>query len=205
MPPKRDPSRHAAVLDAAIQLIREKGLDGTSIQDIADAVGIKKGSMNNYFSSKAELAELIQERFTVLATDALDEIVARTDLGPEEKLRALLRFHAEHSAVRMSSPILTSFMQLWAPIDSELGKRQLKIRRRYESAFKDQLCECQRQGLIRDVDVELLSHTMVGAMSWTAFWYNRKRHGPLDAVVDSLVDMWFEGLRRRPRPARSRS
>ena len=36
---------------------------GTSFQDIVDAVGIKKGSLVNYFRPKAELAELIQARF----------------------------------------------------------------------------------------------------------------------------------------------
>lgn len=198
MPPKKDSHRHAEVLDAAIRLVREKGIQATSIQDIADAVGIKKGSVINYFSSKAELVELIQERFTTIATEGLSALVEDED-GPEEKLRALLRFHAEHCALNMSSPVLLSFMQLWAPMKSELGKRQLDIRDGYEDAFREQIRACMRKRIIRKVDVDVLSHTMVGAMSWMAFWYDPEQHGPIGPIVDKQVDLWFDGLRPRPR------
>jgi len=202
VPPKKDPKRHAQVLDAAIALVRQKGIEGTSVQDIADAVGIKKGSVINYFSSKAELVELIQERFTEIATEAITEISDRDDLGPERKLRELLRFHAEHCAVRVSSPVLVSFMQLWAPMGTELGARQLEIREAYEGHFKEQLRACVRKRIIRKVDVDLLTHTMVGAMSWTAFWYDEAVHGPLGPIVEKQIDLWFDGLRPRPRVAR---
>jgi AcrR family transcriptional regulator len=155
----------------------------------------------NYFSSKAELVELIEERFTIIATEGIGTIV-HGDGGPEEKLRALLRFHAEHCAINMSSPVLVSFMQLWAPMDSEVGARQLEIRETYEDAFRDQIRACMRKRIIRKVDVEQLSHTMVGAMSWTAFWYDAERHGPLGPIVDKQIDIWFDGLRPRPRVAK---
>jgi AcrR family transcriptional regulator len=201
LPPKKDSKRHTEVLDAAIRLVREKGIDATSIQDIADAVGIKKGSVINYFSSKAELVELIEERFTGIATEGISAIVDN-ESGPEETLRALLRFHAEHCAINMSSPVLLSFMQLWAPMQSELGARQLEIRETYEDAFRGQIRACMRKRIIRKVNVDHLSHTMVGAMSWTAFWYDAERDGPLGPVVDKQIDIWFDGLRPRPRVAK---
>ncbi|MFF5988390.1 TetR/AcrR family transcriptional regulator [Prauserella flavalba] len=197
MPPKKDSRRHAEVLDAAIALIRRKGLDGTSIQDIADAVGIKKGSLLNYFASKAELAELIQDRFTEIATDRIAEIAGRDEIGPERRLRELLKFHAEHCAIHISSPVLVSFMQLWAPIDSELGARQLAVRERYESHFRDELKACVRQRIIRKVDVGVLTPTLMGAVSWTAFWYRPEQHGPLGALVEKQIDWWLDGLRPR--------
>ena len=199
MPPKRDRRRHGEVLDAAILLVREKGIDGTSIQDIADADGIKKGSVINYFSSKRELAELIQERFTLIATEEISEIVGREGIGPEQKLRDLLRFHAEHCAVKMSSPVLVSFMQLWAPVATDLGSRQLQIRETYKDAFSKQLADCVKKRIIRKVDVEVATHSIVGAMSWTALWYDAQKHGPLGPLVDKQIDIWFDGLRPRPR------
>ncbi len=89
MPPKKDPRRHAEVLDAAIALVRQKGIEGTSVQDIADAVGIKKGSVINYFSSKKQLAELIQDRFTEVAVEELTQISERADLPADKKLKEL--------------------------------------------------------------------------------------------------------------------
>lgn len=199
MPRKRNDGRHDEVLDAAVELIRRKGLEGTSLQDVADAVGIRKGSLVNYFSSKAELAELVQERFTRIANEGLAEITDRTDLGPEEKLRALLQFHAEHAAMRMSSPVLVSFMQLWAPAETDLGHRQLAIRDQYEAAFREQVAACIRKRIFRKVDVEVIVHGLVGMMSWTVFWYDPDKHGPLAKQIDAQIDMCIRGLRPRPR------
>lgn len=204
MPPKKDPRRHAEVLDAAIALVRQKGIEGTSVQDIADAVGIKKGSVINYFSSKKQLAELIQDRFTEVAVQELTQISERADLPADKKLKELLKFHAQHCAMNISSPVLVSFMQLWAPMSTDLGSRQLGIRDQYERHFVEQLQTCVRKRIIRKVDVEIVAHMMVGAMSWTAFWYHEEQHGPLLDIVDKQVDLWLDGLRPRPR-ARARS
>jgi len=45
----------AAIVDAAVQLIRERGFAGMSMQDLADRVGLLKGSLYSHFSSKAAL------------------------------------------------------------------------------------------------------------------------------------------------------
>lgn len=205
MAPIRDTKRHEEVLDAAIELIRRKGIEGTSFQDIADAVGIKKGSLINYFSSKAELADLIQARFTRVAQQLLKDIVEREDLGPEEKLRELLYFHAEHCALRLSSPVLVSFMQLWEPASTPQGRRQLEIRDGYETVFRDLVATCVRKRVFRKVDVATAVRGMTGMMSWTAFWYDAEQHGPLRPLVDSLIDICFRGLEPRPRTRRATS
>lgn len=204
MAPVRDINKHEEVLDAAIELIRRKGIVGTSFQDIADAVGIKKGSLVNYFRSKAELAELIQARFTRVAQELIGTIVARDDLGPEDKLRELLYFHAEHCALRLSSPVLVSIMQLWEPASTAQGRRQLEIRDEYESVFRDQVAMCVRKRIFRKVDIVKTVRGMTGMMSWTAFWYDVEQHGPLRSHVDVLIDICFRGLEPRPRTSRQR-
>jgi AcrR family transcriptional regulator len=202
VPPRRDDERHEQVLDAAVALIRQKGMEGTSLQDVADAVGIKKGSLANYFSTKAELADLVQERFTEIANEQLNAIAQRKDLGPEERLCELLRFHAEHCALRMSSPVMVSFMHLWAPANTDLGRRQLEIREQYESVFREQIVACVRKRIFRKVDVDIVVHGLVGMMTWTAFWYDADKCGPLGPLIDQQIDMCLRGLRPRPRGAK---
>ena len=199
MPPRRDTDRHNEVVDAAIEIIRTKGFEATSLQDIADAVGIKKGSLVNYFSTKSDLADLVQARFTAVASDELGAIQSRTDLDAEQRLRELLRFHGEHCALRMSSPILVSFMQLWAPISTEQGRQQLKIREQYQAVFAGAVQECIRKRRFRKVDVDIVVNGLMGLMTWTAFWYDPAKHGDYGSVVDRLIDVAFDGLRPRPR------
>lgn len=203
MPPRRDPQKHAEVLDAAIKLIRQKGIEGTSLQDVADAVNLKKGSLVTYFGSKSDLADLVQARFTRIAELELAEIAERLGDDPETRLRELLQFHAEHCTLHMSSPVLVSFMQLWAPPASPTGRKQLEIRRQYQSVFEEAVAECSRKRVFRKVDPELVVNGLMGAMSWCAFWYAEETHGPLRPLVDKLIDMAFVGLRPRPRPRRA--
>lgn len=198
MPPRRDPQKHAEVLDAAIKLIRQKGIEGTSLQDVADAVNLKKGSLVTYFGSKSDLADLVQARFTRIAELELAEIAERLGDDPETRLRELLQFHAEHCTLHMSSPVLVSFMQLWAPPASPTGRKQLEIRRQYQSVFEEAVAECSRKRVFRKVDPELVVNGLMGAMSWCAFWYAEETHGPLRPLVDKLIDMAFVGLRPRP-------
>lgn len=198
MPPRRDPQKHAEVLDAAIKLIRQKGIEGTSLQDVADAVNLKKGSLVTYFGSKSDLADLVQARFTRIAELELAEIAERLVDDPETRLRELLQFHAEHCTLHMSSPVLVSFMQLWAPPASPTGRKQLEIRRQYQSVFEEAVAECSRKRVFRKVDPELVVNGLMGAMSWCAFWYAEETHGPLRPLVDKLIDMAFVGLRPRP-------
>ncbi|WP_054373375.1 TetR/AcrR family transcriptional regulator [Rhodococcus rhodochrous] len=197
MPPKRSAERHAEVLDAAIELIRQKGIDGTSLQDIADAVGIKKGSLNTYFSSKEELVELIQARFTEVAERELRLIGERTDLTPDQRLRELLYFHAEHCTLRVSSPVLVGFMQLWTSSSSPSGRHQPSVVREYQRVFEDAVAQCSRKRIFRKIDPVLTVNGLMGSMSWCAFWYNKDEHGPLRPLVDEIIDMAFDGLRAK--------
>lgn len=98
----------------------------------------------------------------------------------------------------MSSPVLVSFMQLWAPPASPTGRKQLEIRRQYQSVFEEAVAECSRKRVFRKVDPELVVNGLMGAMSWCAFWYAEETHGPLRPLVDKLIDMAFVGLRPRP-------
>lgn len=199
MPPKRSAERHAEVLDAAIELIRQKGIDGTSLQDIADAVGIKKGSLNTYFASKEELVELIQARFTEVAEHELVKIAERSDLTPDQRLRELLYFHAEHCTLRISSPVLVGFMQLWTSPSAPDGRHQPAVVRQYQRTFEEVVAECSRKRIFRKADPELTVNGLMGSMSWCAFWYHEDQHGPLRPLVDKIIDMAFDGLRTRPR------
>ncbi len=47
------------IFDASLDLFAERGYDGVSIRDIADAVGIKESSIYKHYSSKAEIMERI--------------------------------------------------------------------------------------------------------------------------------------------------
>src|ERR1700678_3708193 len=79
------------ILEHATRLFAERGYDGTTLQDIADAIGITRPGLYHYISSKEQLlAELVPDvsENTVLIVRA---VRLRTDLSSVEKLRAVVR------------------------------------------------------------------------------------------------------------------
>src|SRR6187200_1749305 len=71
-----------AILDAALDLFAEKGFFGTSLRDVATAVGVRESALYNYFPSKDALFEALLladqhskvERLTSLAEERITDV-----------------------------------------------------------------------------------------------------------------------------------
>jgi len=74
------------IIQAAMQAFSEKGYRGTSIQDIADVLGIAKGSLYFYFKSKEDLLLSIIKHQLSMVVDESEELNKRADLEPRELL-----------------------------------------------------------------------------------------------------------------------
>lgn len=85
------PETKRKLLDASVALMRTKGFNGTSVDDICAAAGVTKGGFFHYFKSKDEVAKAAAQRFRDLKaesyrtapyrelTDPLDRVFARLD------------------------------------------------------------------------------------------------------------------------------
>ncbi|MEB3979937.1 helix-turn-helix domain containing protein [Mycobacterium sp. 663a-19] len=78
------------VLDAALDLIAEHGASGTSLQMIADAVGITKAAVYHQFRTKDQIVLAVSEREFSRLLPALEEAEAHGD-GPEARDALLVR------------------------------------------------------------------------------------------------------------------
>lgn len=83
------------IIETAIKLFAQKGFHLTSIQEIADAAGIAKGSMYLYFKSKDDLLFSIYKYYFGLMHHALVVAGQQDDLSPRKRLIAHLQTHFE--------------------------------------------------------------------------------------------------------------
>src|SRR5689334_23958173 len=89
------PQRAEEVYAAALRLFREKGYHATSMQDIAAAVGLYKGSLYHYIGGKEDLLVQVFERaMGTLIVDA-ERVAADPDLSPTVQLRRVVALHVE--------------------------------------------------------------------------------------------------------------
>lgn len=185
--------RRAEVLDAAARVFHAKGYEATSIQDIADEVGILKGSLYYYISSKEDvLFEMLQEVHTA-ALEAVTEAVAE-DGNPLEKIHSfvetLARFNAENT-IRMGI-LLHDFRSLSDDRRNEI----VRERDQYDKILRRLITEGKSSGLIRDaIDPKITALAVMGMINSIYHWF--RPSGPqrashvgsvyADLVVASLV------------------
>ena len=85
----------SAILDAAATLFIERGTGGTSIQDIAETLGLSRTAVYYYFKSKDAILRALTEEVLNTARKLAGETVARDDLDPVQALGALVARHAD--------------------------------------------------------------------------------------------------------------
>src|SRR5215470_19673944 len=85
--------REDQVRAVALRLFKEKGYHATSMRDIANAVGINKGSLYSYIRSKEDLLIPVFERAMGVLLEEIEQISADVSLVPTERLRRAIHAH----------------------------------------------------------------------------------------------------------------
>jgi len=142
----------AAIVDAAVQLIRERGFAGTSMQDLAARVGLLKGSLYSHFPSKSAL---VPEVLAKVANDLLQPYGTDGDwLGDYERcLRAL----ADHLTTNNKC---LGFQLLYGLADEDVEIRG------YVKAFFEDIESDLTSVLKRGMDGELAKQLARDSVTW---------------------------------------
>ena len=86
-----------AIFEAATSVLGEHGVAGMTMERVAAAAGLAKGSLYNYFQGKEDLLQFLRDRICQPLFQAIDEI-AGNGLSPPEKLCSILREFSDHLA-----------------------------------------------------------------------------------------------------------
>ena len=162
-------NRDAEIVNAATAVFSQKGYSAASLQDIADRVGILKGSLYHYISSKESLLFRIlqtshqEAEALMVSVDALDQL-------PEEKF---LTFIERLSIWYLENSEKASLSQKeWRCLQGENAQIVRDQRRALRSYLSDQIAGATRQGLTRpDLDTELATQFILSAIGSIPTWY----------------------------------
>src|SRR6266496_3537645 len=142
-------TRRAELTRTAARLFAEKGYHGTSIGDLAEAMGVQKGSLYAHIESKADLLWEVAREGAVAFHDALDAIPDELPAG--EKIRLALRAHLRVVSVQLD--VATVFIREWRYLEGPRREEFLAERRRYEERFRALFREGRELGELRtDLD-----------------------------------------------------
>jgi len=181
------------ILDAAAQIFRLKGYHATSMQDIAGAVNLQKGSLYHHVSSKQEiLLELLNQALELL-TDQIVGVAEDENISPAEKLRQMMRMYlkALTDNVDLASVLLLEHRSL----NKELHARHVPNRDRFESLWREVVEEGVQSGDFPIAEAALTVRNILGAMNWVITWYKPNGALSIEEISDQTASLFLVGLR----------
>jgi AcrR family transcriptional regulator len=184
-PPSKSEASRRAILHAAAGLFRQRGYAAVSLRDIAEAVGMKTGSLYYHFDSKESLVEEILTLGTQGAFDASRAAVEALGEGadPVDKLEAVFCAHTGflHDEEDFASANLKILQQV-PPQIRERHVRQDRAYGRYVAAIIDEIAATH--GLAPGVDPSILRMLCYGAMNWSISWYDPEGASPAQIAAE---------------------
>ena len=183
-----DNNRRADLLRVAARLFRERGFDGTTIRDIADAVGMRSGSPFYHFKSKPEILAAVMEEGLVAGLPTAEAIVAG-GLAPREKFRALVRAHLE-TVLAEGHDFIPVLLYDWRCLTPLLQQRVLVLRDRYDQLWQDLVTELHGAGELAS-DGKVARLLLIGAINYSVLWYREGQGSDLDQIAQEAVDMFL--------------
>jgi AcrR family transcriptional regulator len=188
-------AREEAILDAVNRLLSEKGYDLMTMDDVADAVGVAKGSLYKHFSSKEKLAAAVMTRLLAQTVEVLEGMP--TEWRAAKRLEEILRWSLQHR-MRGGVPHLPSTrgaLQRALLFNLEYMALALKVNKRFYALVE----EAKKDGDInRAVPDDVIVYTLYARSCDPTVEYLR-RDGKLsdEQIVETMVEATFHGLAGR--------
>lgn len=180
-----------SLLAVAVKVFNDKGYDGTSMDVLADRLGLSKSSIYHHVSGKQELLELALNR-------ALNALFAATVEDGATRGRAIERLEF---LVRRSVDILVAelpYVTLLLRVrgNSAVERKALVRRREFDEVVSGLVAEAMDEGDLRpDADPTLVARLLFGTVNSIIEWYKPRLASSSAELGDALVMMAFDGLR----------
>lgn len=187
--------RWSEILDTVADIFYEKGYDGTSIQDVADALGMLKGSLYHYISSKEDLLFGIVKRFHDRGHAHLQEVLT-ADGEVLDLLHEFVVRHVEHNTQNVKeSAVLNHDMR---SLTGERRSEIMETRAEYDTFLRSLLERGREDGSVRsDLDPKLAAIGVLSMLNSVYVWYKPGGERTGDEVAQAFADMAVRSVANR--------
>ena len=179
------------LMDTAIDLFAEKGFNGTSIRDIANAMGVSASSIYHFFGNKEGLWVAIL-RYSVEELPAQLREVSQLDMDPVERFELLVRTHLKYSEHhRRESKILMIDEGMLTPEGQRINR---KLQTEIMDIYLEQLQILKNLGYIQTPHLKVAAFNIFGVLNWMLRWYRPGGKLGEAATYDEVINFIMQGL-----------
>ena len=193
-PKKMSMSKEQEIIAVAARLFKEKGYRATTLEDIAVAVGMLKGSLYYYIRSKEELLYLVVREPVRQAYKKLEEIV-NADAPIKSKIAQAVANHM--TLFHQHYPHMAVYLHDYHHLMQKLQKDSIETPKHYQRLWATLLQQGIDAGELRtDLDVKVTGYAILGMCNWVYRWYNPEGKLSAEEIAAIFSTLVLDGLSR---------
>jgi AcrR family transcriptional regulator len=183
------------ILEQAASLFADRGFSDTSLQEVANALGISRTALYHYIGGKDELLATLVKGITRETAESLERLADDDSIVPAAKVREAVRgmvIRIANSPARFRLLLLSE-----GALTEKLAVEHRDARRRTLEALTRIIQEGIRSGALRPIDEHLAAFALLGMSNWVAWWYKPDRipgQTP-ETLAASMAEMGLAALR----------
>jgi len=190
----RTPSaREDEILAAAAQMFREKGYHGTSVRDIAESVGLLKGSLYHYIRSKEELLARLFDGALEGTMGELEAIAGR-DASATDRLHDMVAAYVH--AVTANLDAVGLYLREWRSLPAPDLRRLRAKRRAMRGLFEDVVAQGVRTREFAAGDEKIATLAILGMCNWIFEWYRPRGRLRPEELASQLAERAVRSVSR---------
>ena len=184
-------NKYHQILETASRLFAQKGYKSTSMNEIANELGIKKATIYYYFPSKEQI---LFEIMNFAMDEALKDLkkISKMKIPPMKKLEESLKFYSKYYVKKQNDLIL-----LVNELNS-LNERYKKIlidkEKVYVNIFKGIFSELKEQGKLKDIPLTIIAFSFFGMVHYTIKWYRASGEVKPEKLSEYFVEIFTKGI-----------
>jgi AcrR family transcriptional regulator len=187
-----DGSRVSEIVIEAAKLFAAKGYDGTSIRDIARAVGVTQASLYHFFADKQEIHSTV----VMISVERLLRLVRErlaTCTTAAERVEGFARAHAQH--ISDNAPLyFASALGYGELTDPVMKARVQRMRDAYEEILRGIVRDGIEDGEFRELDVKLAARAIISCLNWMARWWRADGPDTAETIASEYVKLIIRGF-----------
>lgn len=188
--PTAEPETKDRLLEVAIDLFATEGYAGTSIRDIAKAMGMSISNIYHYYGSKEGILLAIFQQ----SADRLHEDlrrVAELDIDPLARFALLMKTNLTLSGRFRNEARIYTIEREQFPAEAQ--ERTRTVQRQILEIYVGQLRALDEKGLLVPGDITLLAFNVLGVINWPLRWFREGGAFSFEQVGDEIVRFVLRG------------
>ncbi|MGH3564006.1 MAG: TetR/AcrR family transcriptional regulator, partial [Mycobacterium sp.] len=164
----RPAGRRAEILEAFVRHVAERGYDRTNMGDIANELGMSKGTIVHHFGTKAQMLRELEETHLARQVDTARMMWDRL-ATPQERIAGTIYAAVLMQALARDATV-ASRREVVQLSDDPAMQEVRKLRRELQTLIIGEIRSGVKAGVFRRVNVELATLQLWGSVQWMWVW-----------------------------------